>query len=80
MHEIDNNQQLWCVPIDDVMPTLPVVVEIVIRVFAGDEEGAWPPVRRVVRCQGFQTIGELPFVTTGLIDAELIDGPKRYVG
>lgn len=80
MHEIDNNQQLRCIPIDDVVPTFPVVVEIIDRVFAGDEEGAWPPVRRVARRQGFQTIDELTFVAACLIDAKLIDAPTRDVG
>jgi len=79
MHEINDNQQLRCIPIDDAVPALPVVVQITIGVSIRYEEAAWPPVWRIAGCQGFQTIDELPFIATSLIDAKMLYGPKRNV-
>ncbi len=79
MHEIDDYQLRRCVPIDNVVPTLLVVIEIIARIFTGDEGAAWPPVWRIAGCQGFQAIDELPFIATSLIDAKMFYGPKRNV-
>lgn len=79
VYKIDDYQLRRCVPIDNVVPTLLVVIEIIARIFTGDEEAAWPPVWRIAGCQGFQTIDELPFIATSLIDAKMLYGPKRNV-
>ena len=80
MYEIDDNQQFRCISIDDVVPTLPVVAEVIARTSIRYEKAAWPAVWRVARRQGFQPIDELTFIATCLVDAKLIDRPTRYVG